>query len=131
VKRVISLLMGAATPLLAPPPPFNWTALPVIQMPVEELIREAAVTEGVRPGFALGIAWRESRFQPGVTSSEGAMGVFQLIPLAVKALGVDDPFDPAQNVRAGVRYLGQLLRQYRSEALADCIFAHGPTACLP
>ena len=36
----------------------------------------------------------------------------QLMPATAAALGVTDPFDPAQNLAGGARYLGQLLERY-------------------
>jgi soluble lytic murein transglycosylase-like protein len=40
------------------------------------------------------------------------MGLMQLMPATAQALGVADPFDPAQSVEAGGRYLRQLLERY-------------------
>lgn len=128
MKRVLSLLIGAA-PLLAPAPPFCMPHLPAIPMPVEELIYEAAASEGLRPGFAIGIAWRESKFHADAISDEGAMGLFQVMPETARALGLDHPFDPIENTRVAVHYLKTLLLRYGSEALADCVYGHGLAAC--
>jgi soluble lytic murein transglycosylase-like protein len=37
------------------------------------------------------------------------------MPRTAEALGVNDPFDPAQNADGGTRYLADLLRQYRGD----------------
>ena len=54
----------------------------------------------------------ESSFDHTAVSRAGAMGLMQLMPAVARRYGVSDPFDPAQNVDAGVRYLRSLLLRY-------------------
>lgn len=51
----------------------------------------------------------ESRGDPLAVSSSGAKGLMQLMPNTAKRFGVDDPFEPAQSIQGGVRYLRYLL----------------------
>ena len=99
---------------------------------IPDMIRETAIADGIRPEFALEIAYRESRFEPNAVSNEGAMGVMQLMPLTAAALGVEGPFNARENIRGALRWLGELVRSYGSESIADCIYAGGyPELCAP
>ena len=55
----------------------------------------------------------ESRWNPRATSKSGARGLMQLMPETAAALGVKDSYDPEENIRAGVKYLGELNKQFR------------------
>ena len=52
--------------------------------------------------------YQESRFDPNIKAWDGGMGLMQLMPATAKEMGCDKPFDPDDNVRAGVAYLNKL-----------------------
>jgi soluble lytic murein transglycosylase-like protein len=75
-------------------------------------IRAEADRQGVAPELLRAVISAESDFIPCAVSDKGAMGLMQLMPGTAAAMGVSDPMDPNDNLRGGVRYLGQLLERY-------------------
>ena len=95
----------------------------------EPLIRQHASQRGIRPDLVRAVIQVESAFNPRAVSPKGAMGLMQLMPATVKQFGVIDPFNPAENIRAGVSYLRQLLDRYdHDEQLALAAYNAGPAA---
>lgn len=83
---------------------------------IQDMIVSEATAQGVDPQLALSVAQAESDFNPNARSPVGAMGVFQLMPATAAGLGVVDPFDAAQNIAGGVRYLSQMLSMWGGDA---------------
>jgi soluble lytic murein transglycosylase-like protein len=54
----------------------------------------------------------ESSWQPFAVSPKGAAGLMQLMPATAVRLGVRNPFQIEENVRAGVEYLARLMRLF-------------------
>lgn len=66
---------------------------------------------GIHPFLIASLYTQESNFRPDAISPVGAIGITQLMPGTANALGVD-PYDPAQNLEGGVRYLAQQLSAF-------------------
>jgi len=95
----------------------------------EPLIRQHASQRGVRPDLVRAVIQVESAFNPRAVSPKGAMGLMQLMPATARQFGVIDAFNPAENIRAGVSYLRQLLDRYdHDEQLALAAYNAGPGA---
>ena len=107
-----------------------WPELVVKKMPAwDRLIRRGASRNGVKPSLVKAVVHVESLFNPRAVSEKGAQGLMQLMPATARELGVDDPFDPWQNIKGGTRYLGKLMRRFDGDLnLALAAYHAGPTA---
>jgi soluble lytic murein transglycosylase len=82
----------------------------------------------ISPALVKAVIHAESAFDPDATSRKGASGLMQLMPVTARQMGVADPFDPAQNVMGGTRYLKQLLGRFGDLELAVAAYNAGPEA---
>jgi hypothetical protein len=95
----------------------------------DEVISEHAHLNAIRPDLVRAVVQVESGFNPDARSPKGALGLMQLMPATARRFGVTNPFNPVENIRAGVAYLRQLLDRYRNnEELALAAYNAGPGA---
>ena len=80
-----------------------------------EIIHRAADKHEVDPAIIKSIIMAESGYNHMAVSKSGARGLMQLMPTTAKALGVDDIFNPKQNINAGVKYFKQKLNQFNGD----------------
>jgi soluble lytic murein transglycosylase-like protein len=93
------------------------------------IIARSAAQARVDPALIEAVISKESAFDARATSSAGAKGLMQLMPQTAMELGASDPYDPAQNVRAGARYLRSLLDRFGADVrLALAAYNAGPGA---
>jgi len=79
------------------------------------LISRTALKHGLAPDLVYALAAVESSFNPRAVSPKGALGLMQLMPETAARFGVSDPFNPAENVLGGVRYLRYLLDLFNGD----------------
>jgi hypothetical protein len=82
--------------------------------PIAQQVRLEADRQGLGAFSDLLVrqAYQESSFNPNARSHKNAGGVMQIIPGTARDLGLKDPYNPDDNIRAGVEYMGQLLKRY-------------------
>ena len=82
---------------------------------LDKIIAEAAAKHNVDVNLVRAVIKVESNFNPSARSRKGAIGLMQLMPATARKLNVNNPYDPQQNVDAGVRHLKSLLQNYNGD----------------
>ena len=96
---------------------------------IEQLVQSNAATWQVDPALVRAVMANESGFNPKATSKTGAQGLMQLEPDTATSLGVNDAYDPEQNVWGGTRYLRGLLDRFGGDITkAVAAYNAGPAA---
>jgi len=96
------------------------------EMPFGEQLQTAAKKADIHPWLLVAVVRAESNFDPTAISRAGAAGLTQLMPATASDRGVNDVFDPAQNLTAGAGYLRAMLDRFESLTLALAAYNAGP-----
>jgi len=76
---------------------------------INDLVEQTANRHQIDPQLVHAIIKVESEYDPKAVSAKGAMGLMQLIPETAQRFGVENPFNPQENIEGGVSYLKHLL----------------------
>jgi transglycosylase-like protein with SLT domain len=82
------------------------------QKEIDDAINKAAERHAVDPNLVRALVKVESNFNPNAVSRKGAMGLMQLMPQTARQMKLTNPFNPEENIDAGVRHLKDLLDSY-------------------
>lgn len=82
---------------------------------LDDIYTEAARKYDIPKELLTAIGYHESRFNPNVTSSSGAMGIMQLMPETAKSLGVNNAYDPYENIMGAAKLLNNLSELYNGD----------------
>lgn len=93
-----------------------------------QAMAEAARRQGVDVKLLEAVVETESGGDPSAVSSKGAMGLMQLMPGTARALGVERPWEPVQNLEGGARYLREQLQAFGGIEQALAAYNAGPGA---
>ena len=96
---------------------------------LDAIFSAAGLRYNLSPNLLKAIAKVESGFKSDAVSRVGAIGIMQLMPGTAKSLGVTDPFDPAQNIMGGAKYVREMLDRFDGDIeLALAAYNAGPAA---
>lgn len=106
-----------------------WEKVPLNTRAFYREIRSAADFNAVEESLIRAIIHAESAYQADARSPKGAQGLMQLMPATAAELRVADPYNPAENIDGGTRYLSQLLAEFKGNLdLAAAAYNAGPNA---
>jgi soluble lytic murein transglycosylase-like protein len=79
------------------------------------LVQKAAREHSLDRALLQAMIAAESGFDPHAVSRKGAVGLMQLMPETARRYGVRNPYDPADNIRGGAKYLRDLLQKFNND----------------
>jgi len=98
-----------------PAPSRTWMPTEADILRYQGIVEAAARNHGVDSALVHAVISAESGYNPNAISRKGASGLMQLMPETARRYGVQNIFDPVENVRGGVRYLKDLLALFNGD----------------
>lgn len=94
----------------------------------DTIIKNASEKHGVDFHLIKSVIKAESLFDKKAVSTAGAKGLMQLMPGTALEVGVQDVFDPEQNITGGTKYLKKMIRKFKNTKKALAAYNAGPAA---
>lgn len=91
----------------------------------DNIIQTAAASHNVDHGLIKAIIHTESGFNPNARSKPGAQGLMQLMPATAGMYGVNDAYNPDENIKAGTKHIKYLIERYHDIELALAAYNAG------
>lgn len=88
---------------------------PLSKADIDRIVDYYANKNNVPASLVRSIIKAESDYNPDAISPKGAMGLMQLMPETVMSLGIENPFDPEQNIKGGITFFKDLLNSYKGD----------------
>ncbi len=88
---------------------------PPVTAPIREIVKASAAKYSVDADLITSVIAVESNFDPKAVSKKNARGLMQLLPETAAQFGVQNIFDPQENIDAGTHYLRDLLARYNND----------------
>ena len=82
---------------------------------IDRIVNYYASKKNIPAGLVRSVIKAESDYNVNAMSPKGAMGLMQLMPETAMGLGIENPFDPEQNIKGGVTLLKDLLENYKGD----------------
>jgi soluble lytic murein transglycosylase-like protein len=101
------------------------------ELPPKEL-RYLKTVKAAATKYRVGVSWLmaiikvESDFNHRAVSPKGAMGLMQIMPDTADYLGLEDPFEPADNIFSGTKYFAEQVETFGRMDLALAAYNAGP-----
>ena len=87
--------------------------------PFDGLVKKYSETIGWDWRLLSALIYKESGFNPGIVSSMGAVGLMQVLQSVANSMGVENIYDPEQNIKAGCKILGKTQKKYLSQGMDE------------
>lgn len=112
-----SLASGVTTEVRPDPHTGKLVRVVVVHNPaaLRAAVDQVAVANAVPPELVQSLIRTESNYNPNAVSPKGARGLMQLVPSTARRFGVEDAFNPLQNLQGGTKYLKYLLSLYHGD----------------
>jgi hypothetical protein len=124
-RGAIFWLLGLGVVSLAGLARAETTVGETVQQAACRIVESAAHDNGLPVALLTRLIWAESRFQAGLVSPAGAMGIAQFMPNTAIERGLLDPYDPEQAIPKAAKLLVDLRQQFGNIGLAAAAYNAG------